>query len=256
MGRSPVGVAMGVSGDAQTQAEHPGSQVPMAFGTWHLGGPLTGPGTVQQISPAVQQSLPQQEPPAPQVCPLQGGVPHVPRLQYGFGPLHLLPHVPQLLMSFFRLTQAPPQQPKPGIVHFVGSQPPPELELDELDVLVLLDELAPVDDEALDELAPLDELAALEELAPLEELALVDALVELDALVLLEEEAPPVELDAVVEPEVVVDSPPMPPPEVIAPLELVVVDEVVVGPCPPMPEELVVDTPPPQRRPRIAATHR
>jgi len=35
--------------------------------------------------------------------------------QYGWAPPQVMLHIPQLWMSFFRLTQAPPQQPKPGM---------------------------------------------------------------------------------------------------------------------------------------------
>ena len=45
--------------------------------------------------------------------------------------MHLLPHPPQLWMSFFSSTHAPLQHERPG-PHGVG-QVPPLLELDELD---------------------------------------------------------------------------------------------------------------------------
>jgi hypothetical protein len=163
-------------------------------------------------------------------------------------------------MSFFMLTQTFAQQPKPGIVHLAGSQPPPEVDVDELDALVLLEELAPLDDdalEALEELFPLDELAPLEELAPL------DALVELDEVVVVEELEPLEPLDAL---EAVLDelppapllvaAPPAPPPEAVVttPLELALDVVLFAPPWPPVPEEVLEKVPPPQ--PRIAAAPR
>jgi hypothetical protein len=103
-----------------------------------MGTPTTGPGTLQQIWPAVQQVAAQQNSLDWQVMLLQGGSPQVPMLQYGWSPPHLLVHVPQLRMSFFRFTHAPLQQPNPGMVQLL--HPPPELVLDELAWPELLDE--------------------------------------------------------------------------------------------------------------------
>jgi hypothetical protein len=65
------------------------------------------------------------------------------------GHVHLLLQLPQLAMSFLRLTQAPPQHPNPGMPH--APQAPPELLLEEP-----VDELPdPVDDDPVDELDPL-----------------------------------------------------------------------------------------------------
>ena len=84
MGRLPRGVAMGVSGEAQTQPEQPLSQVPVeGSGAWQWGPLETGPGTSQQIWPPAQHWLPQQNWEPAQVGPLQGGVPQVPLSQKG-----------------------------------------------------------------------------------------------------------------------------------------------------------------------------
>jgi hypothetical protein len=73
--------------------------------------------------------VPQQVSADEQVVWAQGGVPHTPRLQNGCPPAHLLPQVPQLRMSFLRFTQALPQQPRPSrLLHWLGSQLPPELD--------------------------------------------------------------------------------------------------------------------------------
>src|SRR5262249_49463488 len=134
-----------VSGEAHTQPVQPFSQVPViGSGSWHLGPLLTGPGTSQQIWPASQHVVPQQNCIGVQATPLQGGIPHVPMSQEGGVPVHLLPQVPRWRMSFFRLTQALPQQPTPGLTppHCIGLQVPPELLVDELaEELVLVDEL-------------------------------------------------------------------------------------------------------------------
>jgi len=137
IGRSPCGVAIGVPGEAQTHPLHPVGHVPPT-GSVHLAPATTGPGTSQQILPGVQHSLPQQNSGAGHVAPVQGGFPHVPWSQYGTGPGHLLPQLPQLRMSLSGLEQSEPQQVQPQLD---ASQLPPEL-LD--DVLVLDDEL--VDD--------------------------------------------------------------------------------------------------------------
>ncbi len=68
---------------------------------------------MQQSWPEEQQLAPQQTPPPSQAPPLHGGVPQVPLLQYGFGPVHEVPQRPQLWMSLFGFTQAPLQQVSP-----------------------------------------------------------------------------------------------------------------------------------------------
>ena len=80
MGRSPLGVAMGVSGEAQTQRRQPLGQVPSAVGGVQAGNSTAmGPGTMQQSSPVLQQLSPQQRAPAPQAWPgAQGGFPQRP----------------------------------------------------------------------------------------------------------------------------------------------------------------------------------
>jgi hypothetical protein len=103
---------MGVSGEVHLQALQPVGQVPPMVGVTHVVMIATGPGTVQQSWPEVQHCVSQQSPAGPHMAPLHGGVPHLPLSQYGFGPVHVLPHVPQLWMSLSVLTQAEPQQVK------------------------------------------------------------------------------------------------------------------------------------------------
>jgi hypothetical protein len=126
MGRSPFGVAIGVSGDAQTHPVHPPGQVPSTGGA-HVGlFVTTGPGMLQQSSPAVQQLSPQHVEVVEHVRFSQGGVPHLPISQYGGATLHVWPHIPQLWMSLFGLTHFPSQQMKVGM-HSpqAASEPPP-----------------------------------------------------------------------------------------------------------------------------------
>jgi hypothetical protein len=59
MGRSPEGVAMGVSGEAHGQLGHPAGQDPLS-GVTHMGFAVGPPGTTQQIVPALQHWVPQQ----------------------------------------------------------------------------------------------------------------------------------------------------------------------------------------------------
>ena len=81
MGFSPVGVAMGVSGELHSHDVHPVGHVPLALGMWQPRMMPTGPGTLQQSSPGAQQLLPQQVPAGPQRGPLHGGVVHTPLSQ-------------------------------------------------------------------------------------------------------------------------------------------------------------------------------
>lgn len=84
MGRSPVGVAMGVSGELQTHDGHPAGHVPSAVGVTQLGPPDGPPScTSQQSCPAPQHWAPQQNVLDEQLAPLHGGVPHWPPPQYG-----------------------------------------------------------------------------------------------------------------------------------------------------------------------------
>jgi hypothetical protein len=147
---------MGVSGEAHLQVVQPGSQVPIALGCWHPVMMVTGPGTRQQISPALQHSMAQQNWLDVQAGPplSHGGSPQVPMLQKGCAPPHVLPHVPQFLMSLFRFTQALPQHPNPGMLQVAAVQVPPEL-------LVLVDELVLVDALLVDEPVLVDELEVL-----------------------------------------------------------------------------------------------
>jgi hypothetical protein len=91
---------------------------------------IDGPSfTSQQICPGEQHWVPQQNSLPEQAAPLHGGVLHVPLLQYGCVPVHLLPHVPQLRMSFWWFTQRSPQQARP-VPQLAGVHGPvPELEL-------------------------------------------------------------------------------------------------------------------------------
>ena len=74
-----------------------------------------GPWTWQQSSPASQQTLPQHVLVPPQfVLPKHGCAMHPVPLQNGVEPLHSLPQLPQLLMSFCRFTHFPSQQVSPN----------------------------------------------------------------------------------------------------------------------------------------------
>jgi hypothetical protein len=95
---------------------------------------MTGPSTSQQSIPGMQHSVPQQNSDPAQALPVHGGVPQVPRLQYGWSPPHLTPQAPQLLMSSVGSTHMPLQHVDPGLQvppHF-----PPLLELDVLPVVL------------------------------------------------------------------------------------------------------------------------
>lgn len=59
MGRSPDGVAIGVSGEAQGQLGHPAGQDPLS-GVTHMGFADGPPGTTQQMVPVAQHCVPQQ----------------------------------------------------------------------------------------------------------------------------------------------------------------------------------------------------
>jgi hypothetical protein len=79
MGRLPWGVAMGVSGEAQTQAVQPTGQVPFTGAVQTV--LATGPGSLQQSWPAVQHCVSQQKSEPVHLLPLHGGSPQVPSLQ-------------------------------------------------------------------------------------------------------------------------------------------------------------------------------
>ncbi len=116
MGRSPRGVATGVSGAAQTPPGLPGGQVPFIIGT-HIGGPTGPAGTTQQSSPGMQQSPPQHVVPAHVVPAVHGASAHTPLLQKWFAnwssTVQSLSQPPQLRISLAALTQLPSQQVKP-----------------------------------------------------------------------------------------------------------------------------------------------
>lgn len=132
MGFSPLGVAMGVSGEAHSHDVHPVGHVPLALGMWHPSISPIGPGTLQQSSPGLQQFAPQHVPAGPQSAPLHGGALHTPLSQYGVVGSHLFPHAPQLLMSLLRFVHAPPQHVKSQKPHALPPEPAVPLELVEL----------------------------------------------------------------------------------------------------------------------------
>ncbi len=73
MRRSPLGVAMGVSGELHTQLVQPLGQVP-STGWLQVGsGVPSGPGTSQQISPTAQHLFPQQVAVPMQFVPVSHG---------------------------------------------------------------------------------------------------------------------------------------------------------------------------------------
>jgi hypothetical protein len=118
MARLPVGVAMGVSGEAHTQAAQPVGQVPASVGWKHA--ISVGPWVTSQQSWSPAQGG------------LQSGALHVPLLQKWVA-AHSFPHVPQFKMSFLRFAHRPPQHWNGG-VH--GPQSPP-LELEVVAPVVL-----------------------------------------------------------------------------------------------------------------------
>ena len=145
---------MGVSGEAHTQPTQPLSQVIVSgSGSWHLGPMSTGPGTLQQISPALQHTAPQHVAAGPQSWgEVQGGAPHLPRSQYGWGPSHFVAQPPQCRMSLSGFTQTSPQHSN-GAMQVAALHAPPELDDEEEEEL--LDE-EPLDEELLD-VDPLDD---------------------------------------------------------------------------------------------------
>jgi len=79
MGRSPKGVSIGVSGDAQMhRGAQPWGQVPLSLGirVTQLGASLMGPSSAQQSCPGPQQPDPQQVSPVAQLDTLQAGIVH------------------------------------------------------------------------------------------------------------------------------------------------------------------------------------
>lgn len=123
MGRSPSGVATGVSGDAHLQSgAHPTGQVPFT-GARHAGPLSMGPCTSQQSSPLSQQSFPQHCPEPPHVAP-HGGATQSPPPQYVPGS-HAFPHRPQFNGSFCRFAQRPSQQSRAVPHAGLHDVPPP-----------------------------------------------------------------------------------------------------------------------------------
>jgi hypothetical protein len=113
-------------------------------------GPIDGPATwtLQQSMPGMQHSTLQQNSPAAQaICMLQtaSGSVQIPLSQNGWAPVHCLPHVPQLLMSFCSLTQVLLQHAVPAMQSLVHVVP---LELDEL-AAVEVDVVLPVEVDAV-----------------------------------------------------------------------------------------------------------
>ena len=79
--RSPLGVAIGVSGDVHLQSgAQPIGQVPVSLGATHVAPVSIGPCGSQQSCPAAQQLAPQHVSPFPQVDVHGRGV-HVPPVQ-------------------------------------------------------------------------------------------------------------------------------------------------------------------------------
>jgi hypothetical protein len=107
--RSPSGVAIGVSGEAQMhKGAQPSGQVPCSFGSLQCGPCSMGPCGSQQSWLPEQHSPPQQLSPLLQVVS-QGGVMQAPFVQYSPN-AQGLPHDPQFCGSFCRLTQCSSQQ--------------------------------------------------------------------------------------------------------------------------------------------------
>ena len=117
---------------AHLQVGHPGGQVPFS-GAVHFGPELgPGPGTLQQSVPPGQHTSPQQNwAPLQVITAVHGASWQVPLPQNGFSPRHGALQAPQLWMSFPVLTQAPPQQVKPGSQ--LGGQAAPPVEEDDVD---------------------------------------------------------------------------------------------------------------------------
>ena len=77
MGRSPSGVAMGVSGEAQTHAGQPAGQLPVAVGVTQIGyWACAPPYASQQSWSGAQHCMPQHAPLVQVVA--HAGVPQVP----------------------------------------------------------------------------------------------------------------------------------------------------------------------------------
>src|SRR6188768_2184636 len=124
MARSPLGVAMGVSGAVHTHCAQPRGQVPLSVAG--VQAVRDAPAfTLQQSSPDLQHSVSQQVAVPVQVTPWQGACSHFPLLQNGPGPGQTVPHVPQLLMSLPVLTHSGPQHLKPQLLPQVGPAPAP-----------------------------------------------------------------------------------------------------------------------------------
>jgi hypothetical protein len=81
MAFSPLGVAMGVSGDAHLQSgAQPIGQTPASLGARQRGPSSIGPCGSQKSSPTPQHASPQQTASAPHVV-VQGGVTQAPAVQ-------------------------------------------------------------------------------------------------------------------------------------------------------------------------------
>lgn len=126
MGRSPSGVAIGVPGEAHTHAGQPVGHVPRSVGAEHRTPTTTPWGTKQQSSPAAQHAVSQQVEPLAHVWPEQGGVPQWPPPQKGASPVQRTPQLPQLRISFPRLTQLLSQQLRPRVQATVQTAPASE----------------------------------------------------------------------------------------------------------------------------------
>jgi hypothetical protein len=128
------------------------------LGFWQTGPFATGPGTLQQISPAWQHPAPQQLAAAPQSCgEVQGGVPHFRLSQYGALAGQSLPQAPQLVGSFSGFTQASPQQTN-GAAQLLKSH----AAVVELLLVVLVDDVVVLVSVELVVVAPPEPVVALE----------------------------------------------------------------------------------------------
>jgi hypothetical protein len=104
MARSPVGVAMGVSGDVHLQSgAQPIGQVAVSLGSVQRAPVSIGPCGSQQSWPEVQHAVPQQAPASSHVAS-QGLATHSPFVQYWSSP-QARPQRPQLTRSLAKFTQ-------------------------------------------------------------------------------------------------------------------------------------------------------
>ena len=151
MGRSPLGVAMGVLGAVHTHCAQPSGQVPLSVAG--VQAVREAPAfTLQHSSPALQHSASQQVAVPMQVTSWQGAFSHLPLLQNGLGPVQTVPHVPQLLMSLPVLMHSGPQHLKPQLAPHV--EPPAPAAAPPRPALASMPALAPLPEVPLCPSAP------------------------------------------------------------------------------------------------------